>query len=248
MRAIFIGCAGWGLPKNFRHQEKTHYLRQYAHFFNCVEINSSFYKIHKEQTYEKWRNLVPEDFKFSVKIPRSVSHETQLKQPELLMPFLLGVKSLGASRGPLLLQTPPKLAFDAEIAKKFFAYLKDNFDGEVVFEPRHASWFQADAHVLLFKHNIDLVRADPGLHNPFSLAHSECRTQYIRLHGSPQIYYSAYSQGFLTMLANRLAGSSEPIQTWIIFDNTALGHAFDNAIKLQELLVPENEDALKISA
>ena len=117
MRASFyIGTAGWNVPGiHARHfdGEGTHLVR-YGRKLNCAEINSSFYREHKPETYRKWAASVPESFRFAVKTPRTITHEGELqaRNGDALERFLHQTSALGEKRGPVLLQLPPKLAFD----------------------------------------------------------------------------------------------------------------------------------------
>jgi len=75
-----IGTAAWSLPLRLseRFPGEGQHLQRYARVLNCTEINSSFYRSHRIETYERWAALTPADFRFAVKLPRSVSHEARL--------------------------------------------------------------------------------------------------------------------------------------------------------------------------
>jgi uncharacterized protein YecE (DUF72 family) len=113
---VRIGTAGWSIPKQHAApfpSEGTH-LERYGAIFNAVEINSSFYRPHRTATYERWAASVPEDFRFAVKVPKSVTHERRLKGTgDLLDQFVSEVGGLGPKLGPLLIQLPPSLAFQS---------------------------------------------------------------------------------------------------------------------------------------
>jgi uncharacterized protein YecE (DUF72 family) len=112
---LFVGTAGWNVPgihaQNFD-SEGTHLVR-YGQKLNCAEINSSFYREHKPETYRKWADSVPEHFRFAVKVPRTITHEGELRarNQDALARFLHQTSALGEKRGPLLFQLPPKLTF-----------------------------------------------------------------------------------------------------------------------------------------
>ena len=141
---------------------------------------------------------------------------------------------LGNKLGCVLVQLPPSLRFDGDVAAAFFHALRQRFDGMLACEARHASWFAADATELLTMLRITRVRADPpacqpGPHVPTT------DIAYFRLHGSPTIYYSDYPADYLASLATSL---QEQVQagSWCIFDNTAAGAALFNALDLQARL------------
>ncbi|HUD41037.1 MAG TPA: DUF72 domain-containing protein [Dokdonella sp.] len=239
--ALRIGCAGWSIPaaQTQRFPAAGTHLTRYAEVFDAVEINSSFYRPHRPQTYRRWAGSVPAGFHFSVKMPRSISHEHRLRAPaeDALAPFLEAVAELGDRLGALLLQLPPSLRFDAAVVGRFLHALRARHAGPVACEPRHASWFEAAATALLREHHIARVAADPARVPRAALPAADRRIEYLRLHGAPRIYYDAYSPAALDALAARLARASTRTRTrWCIFDNTALGHASADALALIERL------------
>src|SRR5450432_1741021 len=123
-QAIRIGCAGWNIPRGTAEQfllPGTH-LERYSRVLNCCEINSSFYRPHKDETWERWAGSVPAEFRFSVKAPKTITHEARLKcGPKPLAAFLRQVGFLGTKLGPILIQLPPSLAFEFDIANRFFS-------------------------------------------------------------------------------------------------------------------------------
>lgn len=234
-RPIRIGCAGWNFPR-----ENTgdialggSHLQRYSQVFNCCEINSSFYRPHKPQTWERWANSVPAEFRFSVKAPRTITHESRLNcSSKILLAFLQQTSYLWDKLGPLLFQLPPSLKFDYAPARSFLALLRDNYAGDVIWEPRHGSWFEDGADDLLKHFRIARAASDPACvpaaANPGGLG----ALAYFRLHGSPRIYYSAYTADFLSVLASTLENLGTSVSAWCIFDNTASGYAIQNALEL----------------
>jgi uncharacterized protein YecE (DUF72 family) len=240
--ADFIGTAGWNVPSQYAvdfRSAGTH-LQRYATRLNAVEINSSFYRPHRRQTYERWARSVPEHFRFAVKVPKAITHECGLLDAEEpLERFAAEVAGLGASLGVLLVQLPPSLAFDAECAASFFAELRTRFGGRVgvACEPRHRSWFTPEAETVLLMHEVARVAADP----PRCAADGEPggwrALRYFRLHGSPQIYYSSYDEHRLALTRRALAASGAGVAaSWCIFDNTAAHAALGNALALRAMM------------
>ena len=236
--AAYVGTAGWSIPAQSAGafpSEGTH-LNRYAQRLRCAEINSSFYRPHRPATYARWAASTPDGFLFSVKAPKTITHEGKLAvAPELLDTFLGQIASLGDKLGPLLFQLPPKLAFNASRADDFFAHLRTVYPaGPVVLEPRHASWFTAEAASLLCRHAIGRVLADPTPVPQALEVAGDLTTRYYRLHGSPRIYYSAYEGAYLDDLAATLGRLPEEVmEAWVIFDNTAAGAALQNALDLK---------------
>jgi uncharacterized protein YecE (DUF72 family) len=211
-------------------------LARYAGRFNATEINSSFYRSHRPDTWRRWAEAAPEDFRFAVKAPRTLTHERRLAQTgELLDAFLDEARLLGPRLGPILLQLPPSLAFEAEVAVAFFESLRERHSGAVACEPRHASWFEPPAERLLERMQVARVAADPIRHARAGEPGGWRGLAYWRLHGSPRIYRSAYDESYLAGLAGLLR-AAEADQVWCIFDNTASGAAAANALRLQEMV------------
>lgn len=236
--SVYIGCAGWSLPREYWPAfgtEGTH-LQRYATQLNAVEINSSFYRPHAAKTYDRWAQSVATGFRFSVKVPKVITHEKRLLDCEpLLDDFLAQCTALGESLGCLLIQLPPSLAFDEIVAKAFFESLRERYSGFVVIEPRHESW--REAQDLLVQYKIGRVAADPSPISAGSLPSGWEGIHYWRLHGSPRIYYSDYDDARLNALALEMQLSiKEGVPTWCIFDNTTLGAATGNALTLKTLL------------
>ncbi len=236
-KRIRTGCAGWALPTILAEEfpgEGTH-LHRYAGRFPSVEINSSFYRPHRWETYRRWAESVPEDFRFSVKVPKAITHVHRLKgASELLVAFLDQVAGLGKKLGPLLVQLPPSLWLEPKVAHTFLSELRLRFRGAIVCEPRHRTWFTPEAEVLFTKLDIARVAADPVPAAAQPLASK--RLVYYRLHGSPQMYYSAYSGPQLeNLFSDLLAWSEQGVEVWCIFDNTAMGAALPNAMTLHSL-------------
>ena len=234
-----VGTAGWSIPHPVRSRfpDSGSLLHRYAARFRAVEINSSFYRPHRPGTYARWAESVPEDFRFSVKIPKLITHELGLVGAGPALDDFLGEATcLGAKLGCLLVQLPPKHELDRRAAKRFFTVLRRRYDGSVVLEPRNASWFTADAERLMVDHRIARVVADPACVPEAADPGGWDGLVYYRLHGSPRMYYSAYDGDYLRSLATRLTAAAARGPSWCIFDNTTLGAAAANALDLGERL------------
>jgi uncharacterized protein YecE (DUF72 family) len=235
---VYVGCAGWSLSREHWPQftEQGTHLERYASRLDAVEINSSFYRPHRPGTYARWASSVGSGFRFSVKVPKSVTHENRLENcAGLLDTFLSECLALGDRLGCLLIQLPPSLMFDPVAAGDFFEILRARFSGYVVIEPRHESWVEAQA--LLIQLRIAQVAVDPSRIRNDSAPGGWPGIRYWRLHGSPQIYYSAYAQEWVEDKARQIASTlAEGVPTWCMFDNTARGAALGNALHLKTLI------------
>ncbi|THC46563.1 DUF72 domain-containing protein [Massilia sp. Mn16-1_5] len=232
--APLIGCAGWNIPKEAAaaFPPSGSHLERYAAVFRVVEINSSFYKPHQPKTYARWAESVPSDFRFAVKVPRAITHDAQMRDIDALLARFAGeVKELKHKLGCLLVQTPPKLGFHDETVRDFFLKLQDSFGGcMIACEGRHPSWFSELATEVLRERKVTRVIADPAAGQPGPHVPTT-EDIYVRLHGTPRIYYSAYSQEYLDALVRDLAlHRAAGRRVWCIFDNTAAGEAVPNAL------------------
>lgn len=234
--ALKVGTAGWNVPPQYQAAFPTagSHLERYAQCLPVVEINTSFYRPHRVATYERWRRAVPEDFRFAVKVPKDITHVRKLVDiADPLARFLAEVEGLGEKLGPLLVQLAPSLAFDAAVADGFFERLRATFSGQVACEPRHPSWFTAEAEAVLVRYRIARVAADPARVPAAAEPGGWPGFRYYRLHGSPEIYYSAYGAAYVEALSRRLQAETGPGRdTWCIFDNTARGEAANDALGL----------------
>lgn len=235
---VYVGCAGWQVGREYRRQfaGQGSHLELYSEKFNAVEINSTFYRSHRPATYRKWASSVSSDFRFSVKMPKSITHEARLlKCTDQLDTFLSECCELGDRLGCLLVQLPPSLDFSSRVAGHFFETLRARYSGFVVIEPRHASW--ADAQAVLTDYQIAQAAVDPSRFDIDTVPTGWAGVRYWRFHGSPNIYYSEYEQDWLKARAREiLEANSDDSPAWCIFDNTARDAAMGNALSIRRLL------------
>ncbi|TNC63993.1 DUF72 domain-containing protein [Rubellimicrobium roseum] len=238
---IRVGTAGWSIPKEVAAAFPTEgsHLERYAQVFPGVEINSSFYRPHRVATYERWAASVPDGFRFAVKVPKALTHDSRLSGTEdLLNRFLVEVGGLGRKLGPLLVQLPPSLSFAAGTADRFLRDLRARVEGPIACEPRHRSWFTPDVDALLEELRIGRVAADPAPVPGASSPGGWRGLTYYRLHGSPRIYHSAYGSEAIRDVVDQLhRRAREGSDGWCIFDNTAVFAATPNALAAQEAVV-----------
>jgi uncharacterized protein YecE (DUF72 family) len=231
-----IGTAGWSVPSRYvaAIPPGGSHLERYSRRLDAVEINSSFYRPHQRKTYERWAQSAPTGFRFSVKLPKAITHEQRLADcGALLDRFAAEVAGLGDKLGVLLVQLPPKLALERRVAGRFFHDLRERIDTPIACEPRHASWFTPDISDWLTERRIARVAADPAPVTGAGEPGGWNGLAYYRWHGSPRIYYSDYDDAALKSLKKRLDEMRERgAATWCIFDNTALGAALGNALAL----------------
>jgi uncharacterized protein YecE (DUF72 family) len=235
-----VGTAGWSIARS----EAEHFpaegttLERYAAVFGGLEINSSFHRSHRASTWQRWADSVPADFRFSAKLPKTITHQKKLVDcGELLAAFIEEVAPLGDKLAVLLVQLPPKLALDTAVAEAFFARLKAGSRATIACEPRHPSWFEADADALLAGLEVARVAADPAVVPEAAKPGGWRGFEYWRLHGSPVIYRSAYGPERLAPIAAALTEAAAGGRSaWCMFDNTASSAATGDALWLQRKL------------
>lgn len=239
MGRIHIGTAGWSIPRQVAGDFPSDgsALARYASHFPVVEINSSFHRPHRLDTWERWRDSTPSEFRFSVKLPKVITHERKLADfEEPLAHFLAQAETLGEKLAVLLVQLPPKLAFDKQLATPFFAALAAKTSSAVVCEPRNPSWFGDDAERLLIAHRVARVAADPAICEEACRPGGWCGSAYWRLHGSPRMYRSSYADRLTHYAAQIEAYASTGGEAWCIFDNTASSAATSDALALMRVV------------
>lgn len=223
-----IATAAWSIPKAVadRFALEGSALSRYASVFGGVEVNSTFYRRQKTSTFARWAESVPDSFRFSVKLPKEISHTRAMK--DIAQPFgtfLADIAPLADKQGPLLCELPPSLAFNADVLNTAFEVIRKTYDAPIVIEARHKSWASAKALDLLKTYAIDRVLADPAPVWPaedFAVP-----PRYTRLHGKPKIYYSSYTEDEIRSFSELMAPDS-----WCVFDNTASGAAIENPLTM----------------
>jgi uncharacterized protein YecE (DUF72 family) len=234
-----IGTAGWSIPRQEAHRFPSEgtALERYSALFSVVEINSSFHRPHRISTWQRWRDSVPADFRFSVKVPKLITHERKLADCEAHVDeFIAQAATLGEKLAILLVQLPPKLQFSGALAETFFSSLAARSPAAIACEPRHPSWFGEDAESLLVSHTVARIAADPAICDAASRPGGWRGLSYWRLHGSPVTYRSSYADRidlYAQALAQDAIGGGE---TWCIFDNTASSAGAGDALMLMEAL------------
>ncbi len=234
---IRIGTSGWtyphwkGLFYPDRHP-KSRWLEFYAAHFDTVELNATFYRLPKAETFEKWRQRTPASFLWSLKASRYLTHVRRLKDPrDPLRRLYDTAEGLGSKLGPILFQLPPGLGSDRGLMKDFLDHLDPSCRHTI--EVRHASWLNDVFFDILKKHNVALCISDTAGRYPCS----ETVTAdfvYIRLHGSKVLYKSLYTEAELALWAEKIIGWKR--DAFVYFDNDFEGHAISNANRLKALL------------
>ncbi len=231
---VRVGTAGWSIPRTSREAfpEGGTTLERYAARFDAAEVNSSFYRHHAPATWERWAASVPDDFRFAVKLPKTCTHERRLLDcGDVLDRFFGEIAALGPKLGPVLIQLPPSLKFDAATVAAFVDDIRQRTGARLAIEPRHASWAEAEA--LLAERQVARVAADPPRYGTDAAPGGWTGLTYQRLHGSPAIYRTPYEARCAGVAATAKAAPS----AWVIYDNTMSGAATADALRTRALLM-----------
>lgn len=239
MTELRIGTAGWSIPAGLTDSFPTegNSLERYSARFGCAEINSTFHRSHRPSTFERWAASTPAGFRFSAKLPKTITHAHKLVDCESLLDRYLGeVAGLGERLAVHLVQLPPSLHYEETLASRFFEALNSRTSLRIACEPRHPSWFDAAASQALEGLEIARVAADPARVEAAAEPGGWAGLVYFRLHGSPAMYRSSYDDGRLEAYAARIRTDLSRAEVWCIFDNTASSAATGDALALSRLL------------
>ena len=241
--AIRIGTSGIVVPgkkEDYPEEFKTQSrLQYYSHLYNSVEINSSFHKIPMAKTFGKWAMEVPEEFKFTVKLWRGITHNKKLDfQPEDIDAFLAAADNIGNKKGCLLIQFPASIqaSYFSDV-EKILQRIAANTYGhwQTALELRHNSWYEPNVYDLFNKYNAALVFHDiAASKTPY--VNLESKVVYFRFHGPKGDYRGSYSDEFLREQANNIkywVGKGKDVYAY--FNNT-MGNALENSQLLQKLV------------
>ncbi|MGD2245263.1 MAG: DUF72 domain-containing protein [Candidatus Aminicenantes bacterium] len=236
---VHIGTSGW----HYDHWEgpfypegtaKKEYLEFYAQRFLTAEINNTFYQVPHKNTLIRWRDAVPQNFIFSVKASRYITHMKKLKDPQqALSKFLKQVEVLGDKLGPILFQLPPRWNVNPERLDSFLKALPASF--RYTFEFRDPSWCQDCVYDLLTERDAAFCMYDFDRHQ--SPTEVTAGFVYIRLHGPEGPYKGKYNSQSLSGWAGAIhAWAKREKEVFCYFDNDQSGYAAQNALDLKGMI------------
>lgn len=236
----YIGTVGWSLPRREqpRFPAGASHLARYAAVLSAVEVDSTFHRSHRASTYARWARSVPESFRFSMTVPKTITHEPRTGGTgERLDAFLREIAPLGPRVGCLLARLPPSLELTLRTARSFLAALREGFEGAIAVEPRHATWFGPEADRMLESQRIARVAADATKAANGGEPGGWKGLAYFRLRGSPRVEGPSHGEESLERLAERLRELQRAgIPCWCIFDNTPRAAGTANALALMQRL------------
>jgi uncharacterized protein YecE (DUF72 family) len=238
-KKIHIGTSGW----HYDHWQgpfypesipKEEFLAYYCERFHTVEINNTFYQMPEKKTLSNWKETVPQDFIFSVKASRYITHMKKLKDPsQPVNKFLNRVDTIKDRLGPILFQLPPRWHCNPERLINFLDKLPSGY--RYTFEFRDPTWFKEEIYDILRDNNAAFCMYDfNGRLSPKIITSDFI---YIRLHGPDGKYSGQYSE---QALAEWVGAFSQWLkkgeEIFCYFDNDEKGYAVQNAIELRKML------------
>ncbi|MEO5889375.1 MAG: DUF72 domain-containing protein [Ferruginibacter sp.] len=224
-------------PPEFQSKSRLNY---YSSIFNSLEVNSSFYKVPMKSTFEKWSLDVPENFQFTIKLSRDITHVKDLKTDLNNIDRLLkAAAGIGNKKGCLLIQFPGKITLDYynEIEEIMMRISEQDHGKEwrKAIEFRSASWYVSETYELLDEYHASLVLHDIPTSKNIEL-NKTAAFVYIRFHGQAGDYKGSYPDNVLQEYSNN-------IKTWLnsgkdvyAYFNNTIGSAYENALTLKQMV------------
>jgi uncharacterized protein YecE (DUF72 family) len=233
-----IGCSGYQYAewKGIFYPDtlpKSKWFEFYCQHFNSIELNTTFYRFPRVEFLENWYNRAPDQFTFSVKAPRLITHFKRLKDSQkYLADFYSNVKNgLREKAGCILFQFPANFVFEKDLLTRIISLLDPAFNNVVEF--RHPSWWDENVFEQLRQHHIIFC----GLSHP-TLPQEVIQTTeriYYRMHGIPHLYVSRYDLQTLAQMAHDIQQHEAVKEAFVYFNNTAEGAAITNGKELQDV-------------
>ncbi len=236
---LYIGTSGWSYdswigdfyPKG---TSKGDMLEYYVQQFETAEINATFYRLPFENMVKGWNNKAPEDFSYSVKGSRQITHYSKMNDVEEYLDRFLGrIGQLGEPLGTIFWQFPPSFKKDLARLSGFLELLPE--DHTYAFEFRHVSWLDNEVYELLSKHNAAIVWQSSGKFP------DDCTPTtdfiYIRFHGLQGGYKYSYTKEDLKPWADIVRQQLDEGREARLYFNNPGGNAPESARMMEELLL-----------
>jgi uncharacterized protein YecE (DUF72 family) len=234
-KEVLIGCSSFNnrfwkgifYPENI---PASKWFDYYCQHFDTYEFNGSFYKFPTVRIFENWYNKTPEHFIFSVKAPKEITHIRKFIDCENLISEFYQICETGLKEklGAVLFQFPPSYRFSPENLQGIIQNLDLNFKNVIEF--RHESWWIPEVWDAFAVNNITFCSVShPQLPNTIFV---QFPLVFIRLHGTPKMFYSSYSEEELIRIKNEISDK----KGFIYFNNTASEAGILNALELKRIV------------
>jgi uncharacterized protein YecE (DUF72 family) len=238
-----IGCSGF----HYKHWKDTFYpeglpqkkwFSYYAQHFYTLELNVTFYRFPRLPVLRNWYEQAPDDFHFSVKAPKAITHFRQFHNTaDMISDFYGTIRGgLAEKLGPVLFQLPPRLSYDAERLQRILNQLDPAFNN--VLEFRHPSWWQTTVYEQLAAKGVSFCgMSHPELPDEVVI---NSPVVYYRFHGVTELYRSSYSRSELQDVVDKIRHQDGVDQAWFYFNNDAEVAAITNAKLMMQLMNDSN--------
>ncbi len=232
-----LGTSGWSYndwkvrfyPEGIPQKE---WLPFYAQHFSTVEINMTFYRYPKPETLKGWLDKVPENFKFTLKANRQITHRKRIKGVKNEIRYFYGLAdSLGHKLGCILFQLPPSLTLDLVLLEEFLSSLSSKYKNVIEF--RHESWYHDEVYKLFRSYNVIFCTVSSAKVPKTMVETAE--SAYFRFHGLTGGYRYNYSEEELEKWA-KIIRKTKVKECFVYFNNDYHAHAVENCRTLRELL------------
>ena len=213
-------------------------LTFYASLFNSLEVNSSFYKIPLPKTFSKWVTEVPEDFRFTVKLWRGITHEPQLNfNPADVDRFMQAANELTTKKGCLLIQLPPSVKADkADQLQHLLERIKKNQqDWKLAVEFRNRTWYTPEIERLLTQFQTTRVLHDMPA-SKITETPGDLPFIYLRFHGPAGDYKGGYGEATLKEYAGMIKKWQKTHKEVYVYFNNTIGDAIRDLETLRALV------------
>lgn len=223
-------------PPDYKDRSRLCY---YASIFNSLEVNSSFYKVPMPSTVQKWAADVPDDFKFTFKLWREITHNKEMAfNPADIDRFINVINGAGNKKGCLLIQFPPSLKVNPKQLTRLLTALINadaNREWKVAIEFRDRSWYRDDIYELLDQFKMAMVIQDmPKSATP--MTDHDVPYVFLRFHGPNGGYRGSYSDDILAEYASYINEWREDGKTVFAYFNNTMGDALQNVITLDRFI------------
>ncbi|PWV49596.1 DUF72 domain-containing protein [Chitinophaga sp. S165] len=224
-------------PPEFRDKSRLTY---YASLFNSLEVNSSFYKVPMATTTKRWASEVPDDFRFTFKLFREITHNKALAFDNTLVEkFMHVIDQVGNKKGALLVQFPASITYDnlsqlKKILTSIRKFDKAN-DWDLCVEFRNVSWYRVETYKLLERYRAAMVIHDMPASAP-PLIDSWTDFEYVRFHGPAGDYKGGYTDELLKEYAGKMEYWLKKEKTVYTYFNNTIGGAITNLMTMNTIM------------
>jgi uncharacterized protein YecE (DUF72 family) len=241
---FYSGTSGLNLPVSrskypAEFQGKSR-LQFYASLFNSIEINSIFYKLPRNATVANWAESVPDNFRFTFKVSKTITHAKGLQfAVKDVRDFIDTVNNIGEKKGCLLAQFPPSLKIEKmdqlQSLLETLGEATHNSGWKVAIEFRHSSWYEREVQELLEEYDAAMVIQDmPKSATPLDYVKGDF--VYLRFHGPEPRYRGDYSDDFLKQYAGYINNWINEKKTVYAYFNNTVGAAVENLVTLNKFV------------